>query len=113
MGYPIATGMTISTASYTKTANLVLNRNQFLPKGRLVLVAKGSAIGMNIILNVGGVALCDDLAIPNFGATGTLSPKDNVVIDQVIAGGVCEFFLRNTTNGALTTDYSLFFEPMK
>jgi hypothetical protein len=105
--------MTVSTAAYTKTGNLVLNRNQFLQKGRITLVAKGSAIGMNVTLNVAGNALCDDLAIPNFGATGTLSPKDNVVVDQIVAGGVCELFLRNTTVGALTTDYSLFFEPMK
>ena len=113
MGYPIASGMTVSTAAYTKTANLVTNRNQFLPKGRIILVARGSAIGMNATLNVGGVALCDDLALPFIGTTGALSVKDHVILDQVVAGGVCEFFLRNTTNGALTTDYAVYFEPMK
>jgi len=113
MGYPIGTAMTLSTAAYTKSANLITNRNQFLPKGRIILAARGSAIGMNATLNVGGVALCDDLPLPFIGTTGALSIKDHVLIDQVVAGGVCEFFLRNTTNGALTTDYSVYFEPMK
>lgn len=113
MGYPIASGYTVSTAAYTKTANLVTNRNQFLPKGRIILVCRGSAIGQNIILNVGGVALVDDLPMMFNGATGGLSMKDHVVLDQAIAGGVAEFFIRNTTAGALTTDYVLYFEPTK
>lgn len=113
MGYPIASGMTVSTAAYTKTGNLVLNRNQFLPKGRIQVAARGSAIGMNMTLNIGGVALCDDLALPFIGTTGALSIKDHIIVDQVIAGGVCEFFLRNTTVGALTTDYVVYFTPTK
>jgi len=68
---------------------------------------------MNATLNVGGVALCDDLALPFIGTTGALSIKDHVVLDQVIGGGVAEFFLRNVTAGALTTDYAVYFEPMK
>jgi hypothetical protein len=113
MGYPIATDQGLSTGAYTKSANLVVNRNQFLPKGRMILVARGSAIGMRATVNVGGVALCDDLVIPYIGTTGALSTKDHVILDQVVAGGVCEFFLRNTTVGALTTDFILLFEPMK
>jgi len=113
MGYPIASGMTVSTAAYTKTSNLVLNRNQFLPKGRIQVAARGSAIGMNLTLNVGGVALCDDLALPFIGTTGALSIKDHIIVDQVVAGGVCEVFLRNTTVGALTTDYVVYFTPTK
>lgn len=113
MGYPIASGYTVSTAAYSKTANLVTNRNQFLPKGRIILVCRGSAIGQNVTLNVGGVSLADDVPMCYNGATGGLSMKDHVMIDQVISGGVCEFFIRNTTAGALTTDYVVYFEPMK
>jgi hypothetical protein len=113
MAYIIASGMTVSTAAYTKTDNLVTNRNQFLQKGRIQFVGRGSAIGMNATLNVGGVSLCDDLPLPFIGTTGALSVKDHIIVDQVVAGGVCELFLRNTTVGALTTDYAVYFTPTK
>jgi len=113
MGYPIASDVTLSTAAYTKTANLVLNRNQFLGKGRIIVTALASAKGMTATLNVAGTALCDDLPIMQFGATGGLDSTKHVIVNQVILGGVCEFFLRNTTAGALTTDYAVYFEPMK
>jgi len=109
---PILTGITVSTAAYTKSANLLTGSHQFLQKGRLVVVALGSAIGMNMQVSVGGVPLMDDRELPNFGATGTMKVADHTVIDQVIAGGTAELYLRNTTAGALTTDYLVFFTPM-
>ena len=112
MAVLVCSGMTVSTGAYTKTADLVTGRNQYVGKGRITLVARESAIGMNCTLNVGGVALADDTPIPFLGTTGGLSVKDHVVIDQVVAGGRIEFFLRNTTVGALTTDYALYFTPM-
>jgi len=113
MGYPIATGVTVSTAAYTKTANLITNRNQFLGKGRLQVFALGDAVGMNITLNVGGVSIADDLPIVPFGTTGGLNVAQHQIVDQVVAGGVAEFFLRNTTIAARTTDYIVLFTPMK
>lgn len=113
MGYPIYTNQALSTAAYTKTANLISGRNQFLGKGRLQVFAKGSAVGMNIQVAVGGVSLMDDLPVPSIGTTGTLSTNDNAVIDQVVAGGVAELYLRNTTAGALTMDIIVNFTPMK
>ena len=110
---PIETGITVSTAAYTKSANLITGRNQFLGKGRIVVAALGSAIGLNLSLSVGGVPLMDDKPLPNFAATGTLNQKDHVIIDQVIAGGTAEMYLRNTTVGALTCDYIVYFSPMK
>lgn len=112
MAIVLSSAVTLSTAAYTKTANLVIGRNQFVQKGRLILVARGSAAGMNTSVNVGGVALIDDAAIPFFGTTGALSNNDHVVVDQVVAGGTVELYLRNTTAGALTTDYTLLFTPM-
>jgi len=112
MAILVGSAMTLSTAAYTKTSNLVTGRNQFLQKGRLQVVARGSAIGMNASVIVGGVALMDDQALPFIGTTGALSVKDHVVVDQVIAGGVAEVYLRNTTAGALTTDYAIYFTPM-
>lgn len=112
MAILVASGVTASTAANTKTADLISGRNQYVGKGRIQLVARGSAAGMNATLNVGGVALADDLAIPYFGATGALSVKDHIVIDQVVSGGRVELFLRNTSGGALTTDYAVYFTPM-
>lgn len=112
MAYPLSTAVTLSTGAYTKTANLVTGRNQFLGKGRIQVFARGSAIGMNMSLVINGISICDDQAIPYFGATGSLSMKDHIVLDQVVTGGTAEFYLRNTTAGALTTDYTILFTPM-
>ena len=112
MAILVASGMTVSTGAYTKTADLVTGRNQYVGKGRLQVVSRGSAIGMNITINVGGVALADDTALPFIGTTGALSVKDHIIVDQVVAGGRVECFLRNTTAGALTTDYAIYFTPM-
>ena len=109
---PIETGVTFSVGAYGKSINLVAGRNQFLQKGRILVVAKGSAVGLNVSFSVGGVPLMDDKALMFIGATGSLNVKDNVVIDQVIAGGVAEMYLRNTTAGALTTDYAVYFTPL-
>ena len=112
MAILIGSDMTLNIGAYTKSTNLITGRNQFLGKGRLQVVARGSAIGMNLSVSIGGVPLCDDQSIPFIGTTGGLSVKDHVVIDQVIAGGTAEMYLRNTTVGALTTDYAVYFTPM-
>lgn len=115
MAIVVASGTTVSTAANTKSADLVSGRNQYVGKGRLQLVARGSAAaatGMRCTLNVGGVALIDDQLIPYAGATGGLSVKDHMILDQVVAGGRVEYFLRNDSGGALTTDYLILFTPM-
>lgn len=112
MAIVVASGITISTNANTKSADLITGRNQYVGKGRLQLICKGSAAGMNVTLNVGGVALADDNPIPYSGTTGTISVNDNIMVDQVVAGGRVELFLRNTSGGALTTDYLVYFTPM-
>jgi len=112
MAIVVNTQTALSTAANTKSADLVTGRNQYVQKGRLQLFAKGSATGMNITLNCGGVALMDDQAIPFTGTAGTLSTNDNGLVDQVVSGGRVEIFLRNTTGGALTTDILCLFTPM-
>ena len=54
----------------------------------------------------------DDQMISYSGATGSASVRDNMIIDQVVAGGRVELFLRNDSGGALTTDYAIYFTPM-
>jgi len=112
MAIVIGSNITLSTGAYTKTANLITGRNQFLHKGRLQVVMLGSAIGQNLSVSIGGVPLCDDQACPYTGTTGTLIAKDHIMVDQVIAGGTAEMYIRNTTVGALTSDYIVYFTPM-
>jgi len=112
MAIVVATGTAVSIGANTKSADQVSGRNQYVQKGRIQLIAKCSATGMNITLNVGGVALVDDSAIPYTGTAGTISVNDNVMVDQVVSGGRVELFLRNTSGGALTTDYLVYYTPM-
>lgn len=112
MAIVVASGSAVSTAANTKSADQVTGRNQYVGKGRIQLIAKSNATGINATLNVGGVALIDDQILPFTGTAGTISVNDNVVLDQVVSGGRVELFLRNTTGGALTTDYLIYFTPM-
>lgn len=112
MAVVVASNNSVSTAANTKSADQITGRNQYVNKGKIQLFARGSATGMNCTLNVGGVALIDDQAIPYFGAAGSLDVNAHGIIDQVVSGGRVELFLRNTTGGALTTDYLVLFTPM-
>jgi hypothetical protein len=111
MAIVIASGTAVSTAANTKSADQISGTYQFIGKGKVTVVAKGSATGMNITALVGGVALVNDQAIPYTGTAGTISINDNIMTSQVMAGGRVELYLRNTTGGALTTDYLVLFEP--
>lgn len=111
MAILIASGTTVSTAANTTTASLVSGDYEFIGRGRVILVARGSATGMNVALSVGGIYIVNDQAIPYFGTTGALSTADHTVVNQLVTGGRINFKLRNTTGGALTTDYALYFEP--
>lgn len=111
MAIVVASGTAVSTAANTKSADQVSGTYQFVGKGKITLIAKGSATGMNVSLYVGGIAMVNDNAIPYTGTAGTISVNDNVMASQVMAGGRVELYLRNTTGGALTTDYIVYFEP--
>jgi len=102
----------LSTAANTKTSDLISGTYQFVGKGKVTLVARGSATGMNATVLVGGVALINDQPIPYTGTAGALSTVDHVVCSQVMNGGRIEYSLRNTTGGSLTTDSIIYFDPM-
>lgn len=112
MAIVVASGSAVSVAANTKSSDQVTGRNQYVGKGKIQLIGKTSATGMNWTLNVGGVALVDDQVVPYTGTAGTLTTRDNVIVEQVVAGGRVELFLRNTTAGALTNDYIIYFTPM-
>jgi hypothetical protein len=112
MAIVIASGLSTPGAN-TKTADLVSGTYQFVTKGKITLVCKGSAAGINATLLVGGVAMVNDQPVMSYGTAGTISTNDNILASQVMSGGRVEFFLRNVTATAGTTcDYLLLYEPM-
>ena len=113
MAIAIASGVSTPGAN-TKTADLITGQYQYLGKGVVTLYAKGSAAGINATLAVNGTPLIDDLPVIFLGSTGGLSVRDNVVVQQTVAGGRVQFFLRNITATAGTTcDYYITFDPLK
>lgn len=112
MAIVVASGLSTPGAN-TKTADLISGSYQTVGRGKVTLVAKGSAAGINAYLFVGGVALINDLPVIYTGTAGTISINDNIVASQVMNGGKIELYLRNTTATAGTTcDYIVLFEPM-
>lgn len=111
MAIVVASGSAVSVSSASKSSDQVTGRNQYVGKGKIQLVAKASATGMNYTLNVGGVALVDDSPNAFTGTAGTLSVKDNVIVEQMVAGGRVEFFMRNTSGGSITNDFFIYFTP--
>jgi len=114
MAIVVASANTLSLTTGTKSADQVTGRNQYVGKGRIQLVARASAAaatGIRATLNVGGVPLIDDQYVNFAGATGGLSVKDHMMVDQAVAGGRCELFFRNDSAGTLTVDYLLLFTP--
>lgn len=101
----------LSTAANTKSSDLISGTYQFVGKGTITVAAKGSATGMNITVMVGGTAIVNDQPIPYTGTAGTISVRDNVIAEQLMAGGRVECYIRNTTGGALTTDLLIGFTP--
>lgn len=114
MGVVVASGTATSTAANTKSADQVSGTYQFLPfNAWLQVIARGSATGMNIQLQANGVALMNDQPVPYTGTAGAISIKDHEVASfPVAAGSRVELFLRNTTGGALTTDYMVIATPI-
>lgn len=112
MAVVVTSGSATSVSANTESADQVSGTYQFIGKGKLTLIAKSSATGINVRSIVGGIALVPNNVVPYTGTAGTISVNDNVVFSQVTNGGRCELYFRNTTGGALTVDYILYYEPM-
>jgi uncharacterized protein (UPF0333 family) len=111
MAIVVAAGQYTGIAN-TKSADLISGSYQFVGRGRITLVAKASAIAMNLTLICGGVALCNDMPCLYYGTAGTVSINDNIMVTQVTNGGRVEFYIRNTGAATPTLDYMVLFEPM-
>lgn len=107
MGVVIAAGTAVSVAANTKSGDQVSGSYQFVPfDADITVAARCSATGMNIQLFANGQALMNDQPIPYTGTAGAISVLDHEVASfPVPAGARMEAYLRNTTGGALTTDY--------
>ena len=112
MAVVIASTTALSVAANAKSADQVAGTYQFIGKGKITLVNRGSATGLNTTCLVGGIALVQDQPIPYTGTAGALSINDHIMSSQVMNGGRVELTFRNTTGGALTVDSLLLFEPM-
>lgn len=115
MGVVIASGTAVSVAANTKSSDQITGTYQFLPFSAMIyVIARGSATGMNLQLVSNGTNLISDMAVPFTGTAGAISMNDHQVASfPVEMGSRTEFFLRNTTAGALTTDYIIFAEPLE
>jgi hypothetical protein len=111
MAIVVASGSAVSTAANTKSSDQVSGQYQHVGKGKFTLVALASATGLNIDCKVGGISLISDSVIPYTGTAGTIDSSAHVIANQMLNGGRVELFLRNTTGGAITCDYILYFEP--
>ena len=114
MAILVTSGVALSLATGVKSADQVTGRNQYVKKGRIQFLARGSAAaatGIRATLNVGGVALMDDNLVPFAGTAGAMT-NDHIILDQVVEGGRVELFFRNDSAGTLTVDYSVLFTPM-
>jgi hypothetical protein len=109
MAIVIGAGTALSVAANSVSAEQSSGTYQFVGKGKITLIAKGSATGMNATCLVGGIAIVNDQPIPYTGTAGTISVNDNVMASQIMNGGKVELKFRNTTGGALTVDYILYF----
>lgn len=106
----LVAGTALSVAANATSSEQVSSSTyQFIPfDGELVIAAKCSATGMNVQLAVGGQTLMNDQPIPWTGTAGTISVVDNEIARFPVAQGArAELRLRNTTAGALTTDFVL------
>lgn len=114
MGVTIAAGTAVSIAANTKSGDQVSGTYQFLPfSAEVILYARCSATGMNIQMFANGAALINDQPIPWTGTAGAITRKDHEIASFVLpAASRIELYLRNTTGGALTTDFLLEAEPL-
>lgn len=109
----VASASALSVAANSVSADQISGQFQFTGKGVYTLIAKASATGLNTTFNNGGISPASDLSIPFTGTAGTISTRDNVIVQQMLAGGKNELKFRNTTGGAITVDFLLYYDAVK
>lgn len=113
MGLIIVNATALSVAANATSAEQVQTSTyQFVPfTGTAYLAARGSATGLNCTIAAAGQVLMNDQPIPYTGTAGAISIVDHELISFPVAeGSRLELRFRNSTAGALTTDYLLLLE---
>jgi len=116
MAIVVAASNTLSMTTGAKSAEQVTGDNQYVGRGRIQLVVKqtvAATTGVRATLTVGGIPLVNDQMIPFVGATGLLVIDQNMLLDQMVAGGRVGLTFRNDHASTQTVDYLLLFTPGK
>jgi hypothetical protein len=103
---PRMTGQAVSVAANAVSTNQVAGQlYEFLDRpAKLMLAAVGSALGLNVTLLIGGVAVINDQPISGANRFPIL-PDDIVTAERGVGRLILTF--RNTTGGALTVSWTL------
>ncbi len=115
MAIIVASANTLSLTAGSKSAEQVTGDNQYVNRGKLQLVCKASAAaatGIRVSLTCAGISLANDQMVSYAGTTGSLSVRDNMIVDQNVQGGRVSLSFRNDSAGTLTIDYLLLFTLM-
>lgn len=103
-----ASGQALSVAANAESSNVITNPLfAYTGPGTYTLAARPTAVGMTVTFKHGGFPVADAAQLLNFGATGTMNVRDNIVFSTPIKGGSTSNDLRfkNTTGAPITVDY--------
>jgi len=100
------TGQSLSVAANTSSTNQLAGQlYEFLDRpAKVMLAAAASAVGLNVTLLIGGVAVVNDQPVSQANRFPVL-PDDIVTAERGMGRMILTF--RNTTGGALTANWSM------
>lgn len=103
---PRMTGQSLSVAANTSSTNQLAGQlYEFLDRpAKVMLAAAASAVGLNVTLLIGGVAVVNDQPVSQANRFPVL-PDDIVTAERGMGRMILTF--RNTTGGALTANWSM------
>lgn len=104
---PRMSGQNLSVAANSVSANQVSGQlYEFLARGQpMMLSCASSAVGINVTLLVGGVAVINDQPISQANRFPII--PDDVATKYRGVGGRIVLTFRNTTGGALTVNWAI------
>jgi len=106
-------GTATSVAANSTSADLATGTYQFVPKGIIRIYCKPSVTGLQLNFKSNGIPIADRASICWFGASGGITQKDNLFVEQLVNPGRLELSFTNTTGGAITVDYIVTFDAVK
>jgi hypothetical protein len=93
-------------ANATSTNRVAGLTHEFLDRpAQLVLASAAAAVGLNVSLLVAGVALVDDQSVSQANRFPII--PDDVIASEAVGGGRIILRFRNTTAGAIITNWMI------